>query len=187
MTARISNLTHISQYTKQRALTSFSWLLFFANQFAFPVPHTAAQEPPPVLTTNADQNFARERTGREISIDITPPAGTGADGKPYPIPGDIASQALALPIRPEFREFPLTEKQPLGDWNFRYQPLLFEEVNAERYGDVCPGLQPAVSAAKFYAHTMLLPYSTIRTAARQPRYFPHVDRPGYGGIRETVR
>jgi hypothetical protein len=40
-----------------------------------------------------------------------------------------------------------------------YRPLYFEEINAERYGYVCGGcLQPAVSAAHFFATVPALPY-----------------------------
>jgi hypothetical protein len=119
-----------------------------------------------------------------ISLNITPVSGTGADGKPFQLPVDVAAEQFNLPLQPETRGFVGTTVQPLGNWNFCYQPLLFEEVNAERYGVVCRGLQPGISAAKFYARTFVLPLSVVHQRARQPGYFPHVDRPGYGGIRE---
>jgi hypothetical protein len=149
-----------------------------------------AQEPAPVrveekpVPAAASGKGVRLKTAEQISIDITPPSGTGADGKPYPLPANIAAQAISTTHPSEVRNFAPIEKRPLGDWNFAYQPLLFEEVNAERYGEICPGWQPALSVTKFYTRTLLLPYSVVRTAARQPHYFPHADRPGYSGLRE---
>jgi hypothetical protein len=127
----------------------------------------------------------KTRPLQAISLNIAPPGGTGADGKPFPLPRDLAAEQLALPPQPDLRPYPLTSVKAAGDWNFPYQPLLFEEANAERYGDVCPGGQPLVSAAKFYARTFTLPLTVLTTAPRKPQYFSRPDRPGYGGVREA--
>ncbi len=171
-----------------QALTNvYGWycimLVFTFSPSEAQAEETAAHRPNVVKTAGVLSG----RPLRQVSLVITPPAGFGADGKPFPLPTDRAAEVLALPLRPEYREFSQTEFGTLGDWNFCYQPLLFEEVNAERYGEVCPGLQPAVSATKFYGRVMLLPYSVISTAARKPQYFPHADRPGYGGIHEKAQ
>ncbi|UUO07613.1 hypothetical protein M4951_04725 [Blastopirellula sp. J2-11] len=41
---------------------------------------------------------------------------------------------------------------------FYHRPLYFEEVNLERYGNRHRVVQPAVSAAHFFANTLILPY-----------------------------
>lgn len=41
---------------------------------------------------------------------------------------------------------------------FYHQPLYFEEVNLERYGNKHRHLQPVYSAAHFFANTLALPY-----------------------------
>ncbi|MEW4563968.1 hypothetical protein AB1K70_15640 [Bremerella sp. JC770] len=41
---------------------------------------------------------------------------------------------------------------------FYHRPLYFEEVNLERYGHTHKHLQPAYSAAHFFANTLALPY-----------------------------
>jgi hypothetical protein len=155
--------------------------LLFASLVGFSAPSGMADENEMSLSDRLHQ-----RSMHQISLNIAPPGGEGADGKPYPLPADHASREFALPLQPEFRSYIATEVHPLGDWNFCYQPLLFEEVNAERYGEVCFGLQPGISAAKFYARTMILPLTVVTKQARKPAYFWHPERPGYGGIHERV-
>src|SRR5581483_1803175 len=45
--------------------------------------------------------------------------------------------------------------------DFCYRPLYFEDRNAERYGWTVPLAQPALSTARFYLDTVLLPYKMV--------------------------
>lgn len=67
-------------------------------------------------------------------------------------------------------------------WNatsFCHQPLYFEEINLERYGYGCsPCLQPAVSAAHFFATVPALPYCLAATCPTECIYTLGYYRPG---------
>jgi hypothetical protein len=127
------------------------------------------------------------RSLQEVSIDIAPPRNVGPDGQELPLPISPASRFYEQEMLGSSRDFQPTEVKPLGDWNVRYQPLLFEERNAERYGEVCSPLQPGISAARFYARTLLIPYHLVRPGTRKAQSIAHPDRPGYGGISESPR
>jgi hypothetical protein len=62
--------------------------------------------------------------------------------------------------------------------NFCYRPLYFEETNFERYGYHRRFLQPAISAAKFYRNTLLLPYRMLEQRPGFCTYYEHHYRPG---------
>jgi hypothetical protein len=60
-----------------------------------------------------------------------------------------------------------------------YQPLYFEEINAERYGYVCCGCwQPAASAAHFFATVPALPYCLVAECPTECVYTLGHYRPG---------
>ena len=66
-----------------------------------------------------------------------------------------------------------------------YQPLYFEEINAERYGYVCGGhcccsciAQPAASAAHFFATIPALPYCLAAECPTECVYTLGHYRPG---------
>lgn len=68
-----------------------------------------------------------------------------------------------------------------------YQPLYFEEVNAERYGYVCDScycccLQPAASAAHFFGTIPCLPYCLIAQCPTECVYTLGHYRPGTCGV-----
>jgi hypothetical protein len=122
---------------------------------------------------------------REISLDITPPTLTSDQQQPIAPPTDYAAEAL--PQLAAEQPFMRGELAAAGfEWhpspeglNFCYQPLYFEEVNAERYGHSFGILQPAVSAVAFYGRIPLLPYMTFARPARRCTYHAHWALPGY--------
>jgi len=122
---------------------------------------------------------------RDISLDIAPPALLSDQQQPIAPPTDYA--AAALPQLAAERPFVRGELAAAGfDWhpsaaglNFAYQPLYFEEVNAERYGHSFGILQPAVSAVAFYGRIPLLPYMAFARPARRSTYHAHWELPGY--------
>jgi hypothetical protein len=59
-----------------------------------------------------------------------------------------------------------------------YWPLYFEEINVERYGYRVGCLQPAVSAAHFFATIPLLPYKTFVHPPHECVYSLGFYRPG---------
>ena len=66
-----------------------------------------------------------------------------------------------------------------------YHPLYFEEINAERYGYVCGGpccctciVQPAASAAHFFATIPALPYCLVAEPPTERVYTLSYYRPG---------
>ena len=60
-----------------------------------------------------------------------------------------------------------------------YRPLYFEEINLERYGyGCCDCLQPAVSAAHFFATVPVLPYCMAIDCPCQCEYALGTYRPG---------
>jgi len=60
-----------------------------------------------------------------------------------------------------------------------HNPLIFEQVNLERYGlGPAPILQPAVSAAHFFGNIAILPYHSVATPASERVYIFGHYRPG---------
>ncbi len=60
-----------------------------------------------------------------------------------------------------------------------HHPLIFEQVNLERYGlGPAPILQPAFSAAHFFANIATLPYHSVATPASERVYVLGHYRPG---------
>jgi hypothetical protein len=122
---------------------------------------------------------------RDISLDITPPTLTSDQQQPIAPPTDFAAEAL--PQLAAEQPFVRGELAAAGfDWhpspeglNFCYQPLYFEEVNAERYGHSFGILQPAVSAVAFYGRIPILPYMAFARPARRCTYHAHWALPGY--------
>jgi hypothetical protein len=60
-----------------------------------------------------------------------------------------------------------------------YQPLYFDDTPLERYGQsVCPGLQPLLSGAHFFAMFPLMPYKLGLDGPCEPVYNLGYYRPG---------
>jgi hypothetical protein len=121
----------------------------------------------------------------QISLDILPPTLYGDDRRPLPPPLDYAVDDLPrLAAERPFARGAAAEagyvfhSAPTG-LEFCYQPLMFEEVNAERYGRSLGVLQPVASMAAFYGRIPLIPYMTFARPARRCTYHAHWTLPGY--------
>lgn len=89
-----------------------------------------------------------------LTVNIVLPAGT--------LPQDIAAQCAATSFQTEDGRriglWAMTEYHWLASC-MRHRPLYFEEIGLERYGHAtCCGLQPFVSAVRFFANAAALPY-----------------------------
>jgi len=88
-------------------------------------------------------------------------------------------------VRAETSFFPWVDHSHYGPGlNFCYRPLLFEEVNVERYGYTRGMLQPAISVARFYGNAVALPYSLLTQRPNRSVYHDHLSRPGAPAPRE---
>ncbi|QDU28465.1 hypothetical protein ETAA8_35660 [Anatilimnocola aggregata] len=95
------------------------------------------------------------------------------------LPPDVATAYFS-------KAMPADEVRPWRDnvyfWDapdFCYRPLYYQETNLERYGySPCPHLQPALSAAHFFAATVALPYSMTVHPSRECVYPLGYYRPG---------
>lgn len=113
----------------------------------------------------------------DVETDIAPPAG--------PLPENVAAawtgEAEPIDFRGGTRaaqgEYPFE----VATADFYHQPLYFEEYAAERYGHSHGPLQPAVSAAHFFATFPVLPYKMAAEWPHAPVRTTGPYRPGVGG------
>jgi hypothetical protein len=149
------------------------------------VPPTAAPPTAEPLTVEPLPPL-RSKPLQDISLDIAaPPAGDDMLRKLAP-PPNYAAEALPLLaaehpfVRGELIGYGMPDNGPLpGGLEMCYQPLYFQELNAERYGRSWGILQPAVSVANFYGRIPLLPYMAFAWPARRCTYHDHYALPGY--------
>ncbi len=84
------------------------------------------------------------------------------DGKEVSPPTNIAAKVFSQEPEENFPNGYHRDWYPMvAMWEapaFYHRPLYFEEVNLERYGHTHKHLQPAYSAAHFFANTLALPY-----------------------------
>jgi hypothetical protein len=126
------------------------------------------------------------KTLQQISLDISPPAGGKDMVERIAPPTNYAAEALPLLahqhpfVRGELIDALGYDIEPVPDGlEICYQPLYFQELNAERYGRSWGVLQPAVSAANFYGRLPLVPYMLFSRPARRCTYHAHWELPGY--------
>ena len=98
------------------------------------------------------------------------------------LPQDVAAQCAATTPRTEDRRRAGTWAWTEVHWMascMRHRPLYFEEIGLERYGhSTCAGLQPFVSAAKFFANAAALPYKMTLEHPNSCAYTLGHSRPG---------
>ncbi len=98
------------------------------------------------------------------------------------IPNDVAVQCAAT--TPAMFDARLAEGWAITEqhWSatgLRHRPLYFEEINAERYGYTPSyALQPLISAVRFSASTLALPYKMVVDPPRSCVYTLGQYRPG---------
>jgi len=123
-----------------------------------------------------------------LTINIAPPAARDDQVLQLALPPDAARQYFLQqpPLPPSSLAYSpwMMDNSYSPPLNFCYRPLLFEEVNLERYGHCWGLLQPAVSTAKFYGNVALLPYRLIAQHPCQCTYHDHHFRPGGPAPRE---
>ena len=118
----------------------------------------------------------------QLTMRIDLPVEKDDQGKSLPTPEDHAQAYFAK------QGATAAELQPYDPWmdkigygpalNFCYNPLYFEEVNLERYGNSLPIVQPAVSAARFFGTMAILPYRLTAYRPYRCLYHDHHFRPG---------
>lgn len=148
-------------------------------------PKSTVTGPPPADSRLIPQGVTQTLPLRglsQISLDIRPPTLTDDQGQAFPAPRDAAAavfaQAAPFERHEETQFMPPTHLAP-GGLEFCYQPLYFEEVNAERYGHDYGPLQPVVSMGQFMSRIQWLPYSVFADPARHCTYHAHWTLPGY--------
>lgn len=127
---------------------------------AGPVP--PAQEPPQSMPPAAG---APDMLAMELGAGIKPLSAltTNISIKEGDVPANLAAAPFAREGVVEGRVAVGIQPQEFN-WkaaSFCHQPLYFEDVNLERYGYSSGYLQPAVSAAHFFATVPLLPYKMV--------------------------
>ena len=148
-------------------------------------PPAASQQPMEPAALSQPSRPRRVKAIHEISLDITPVAsGQDASGEIRPPANEGAAALLALAGDQPFTrglaiEYGYDVVPAFGGLEMCYQPLYFQELNAERYGRSWGILQPAVSVANFYGRIPLLPYMSVSRPARRCTYHAHWALPGY--------
>lgn len=140
-------------------------------------PMSAAPAAPPA-ELNSQPMF---RALQQITLDISPPTMSMAR------PVNYAAEALPRMAneQPFYRgdviDYGFSDNSPVPPIGLGmcYQPLYFQELNAERYGRTWGIFQPAVSVASFYGRIPLLPYMAFAYPARRCTYHAHWALPGY--------
>ncbi|MCY2987773.1 MAG: hypothetical protein NTY19_07910 [Planctomycetota bacterium] len=132
-----------------------------------------------VAAPGVDPGFLRMD---QLTMRIDLPVEKDNQGKSLPTPEDHAQAYFAK------QGATAAELQPYSYWmekigygpalNFCYNPLYFEEVNLERYGNSLPIVQPAVSAARFFGTMAILPYRLTAYRPHRCLYHDHHFRPG---------
>jgi len=148
-----------------------------------PLPNPPTAAPPEPLPSGLVQ---RVKPIEQISLDISV-RDTGDMFGRIPPPENYAAQALPqlaqeVPfLRGDLIDYGMYDNTPLPpvSLDMCYQPLYFQELNAERYGRTWGILQPAVSMANFYGRIPLLPYMAFAYPARRCTYHAHWSLPGY--------
>lgn len=98
----------------------------------------------------------------DISIDIREPSTVVPQNRPLM----IISSAMYGPKK-EWSNRVVTWHAP----NIKYQPLYFEQVPTERYGQTfSPGVQSAVNAAHFFKNMVTLPHKWLRQHPKECVY-----------------
>ncbi len=107
-----------------------------------------------------------------IALDATP----NSEASGGALPPDHAAQQFAqhptLAYSPSVYHMHVSVPARLPASEFCFRPVYFEEMNLERHGRHIDGLQPAISAARFFATLPALPYLATATPANQCRLHP---------------
>ena len=150
-----------------------------------PAPNPPTAAPPEPLPRDPGL-VQRVKPIEQISLDISV-RDTGDMFGRIPPPENYAAQALPQLaqeepfLRGDLIDYGMYDNTPLPpvSLDLCYQPLYFQELNAERYGRTWGILQPAVSMANFYGRIPLLPYMAFAYPARRCTYHAHWSLPGY--------
>src|SRR5262245_34623821 len=103
---------------------------------------------------------------QQISLDISLPVDADPMLNRLAPPANVAAEALPQMAaqspfyRGDLIDYGMYDNTPLPPvgLDMCYQPLYFQELNAERYGHSWGILQPAISVANFYSRIPMLPY-----------------------------
>ncbi|HZN32948.1 MAG TPA: hypothetical protein VFB80_03985 [Pirellulaceae bacterium] len=144
--------------------------------------------PPAAPPRRADAAaLAQIKPIRQISLDITLPVDADPMLNRLAPPTNYAAEALPQMAaqnpfyRGDLIDYGMYDNTPLPPvgLDMCYQPLYFQELNAERYGRSWGCLQPAVSVVQFYGRIPMLPYMAFAWPARRCTYHAHWALPGY--------
>ncbi len=151
-------------------------------------PGGPAPQPLPESVPSVDDVSVGIKPIGEVNVNITIP---GAQNASEQTPADLAAPRFAKAgvIYP-----PASEYRPWMASSFYWEapgsshnPLYFEEINLERYGYTYGCLQPAVSAAHFFATIPLLPYEMVVHPPGEVVYSLGYYRPGDPAERQRRR
>lgn len=131
--------------------------------------------PEPAADHRAANNFGLKPMSA-MSIDIAPSQGEGGHPEDFAAARFDQEQTIN-PAQNIGRQWALTDYR----WEASmlcHGPLLFEQVNAERYGITYGCLQPMISGAHFFATVPALPYKVWANGHDQRQYALGYYRPG---------
>lgn len=138
--------------------------------------------------SEAQQVLASTLPIRELTTQTSPSSTLPGGEQPLAMPEDVAAAIFddqPEPSRGNGLPWPSHHYGTIASQiDFCYQPLLFEEINLERYGRSYGPIQPAVSFARFYSRVPMIPYMLVATRARTCTYHAHFTLPGYPARRE---
>lgn len=133
-----------------------------------PVASPSQTESPSQAATgeaSADDSEWRFKPLAEIRLDSTPPSGE--------LPADRSVHLFTPPVGPESAT-PVARTRTVFQWkptNLAYQPLYFDDVPLERYGQsVLPLAQPLLSGAHFFGMFPIMPYKIGIDRTHDPIY-----------------
>jgi len=140
-----------------------------------------SQVPDDVLLATPDQGDVGFVPITALSVNILPKT-RDVEGRALMMAPDRASEYFSAH---EYRVMPIDQVRLWGlleyQWEapaFCYNPLYFEEVNAERYGNTFGCWQPWVSAGQYYASIGLLPLKMLVEPPHDCEYYLGHYRPG---------
>lgn len=161
---------------------------------AQPTPEAGADSPDELLAPSGEPGLLdpdqmtdaeppqRFKSISSLGTNIATPTFRTITGDALPMPADYATEFFANQ-GPDLRS---ARASMYGDYvpvpqglEFCYQPLYYEEVNAERYGLTFGLAQPVVSAAQFYGRTAVIPFMLVTQPPRKCTCHAHWTLPGY--------
>jgi len=114
-----------------------------------------------------------------LAIPNTSIEGVGTGATPEDVVGGRLPPTIPLPYGADRYGFWALDSKSWTAPVFCHQPLYFEDVMLERYGqERFPSVQPILSGARFFSSVALLPYKSYLQRPLEDRYSTGYYRPG---------